>query len=739
MLKRKIAAVVLMVLMLTQMVSVGFAAAITTDQMAVVLNDISLLAGDENGYNLDGKLKRSEAATFTVKLLGMEKEVLNNKQKYIVDVFPDVKPDDWFAPYVGYCYKNGIISGYPDGTFKPNEYVSEKAFAQMTLGVMGYNSGKDFNWDTVLKFAYEKNLVDNIAYTVSTEDNLDFYRRDAVAIMYNSLTEPIDGADITVIENLVNKGVTTMTKAKKHGLLKTDEDATEIEKVSLINETTIKVTFNENVDVGKSDVEITADGKDISVDNIFISGKYVTVETDEPMYEGKSYEVAFDKVTDKDGFMTFGLSKNFSGYVKPALESNYFEISKIVPVASNVIEVYFTHPIDDSAEQVLLYKFKRNGSDYFEGSFKNLDVKPIPGADNGVVLISYGYSFDSNSDYELQVRGDLVSAYGVNLDDGNGDSMTFTGTNNQLDDFEIVQMYSYDKDYILVEFSHGVDEESALKRDNYILTDESNGRTYKPSAVYISQLDEHEAHTAVMLKFTGLRNDREYTLSVNGVYDLYEQSYINKYKADIGYVETVANDIELVNIEQVNKNLLVLTFSAPLDVASERAYMYVNNGGKIVDKKLNPENPYQMLLYFGKSSNIGRDADYTITIKNGLKDFMGREQKSVIGDTFYGANINREYIYVEKAAYISEDKVLVKFSDDVRESDLNDINKYEFIYKSGKVERTVFPSELTVIDDRTVVLTLGSKYEEGNMTLVVDSIYDYTGQYRYTDLRYDVE
>jgi hypothetical protein len=34
--------------------------------------------------------------------------------------FTDVAPGDWFYPYVRYMFCEGIASGYPDGTFRPN-------------------------------------------------------------------------------------------------------------------------------------------------------------------------------------------------------------------------------------------------------------------------------------------------------------------------------------------------------------------------------------------------------------------------------------------------------------------------------------------------------------------------------------------------------------------------------------------------------------------------------------------
>ncbi len=35
-------------------------------------------------------------------------------------------------------------------TFRPDDYVSEKAFLTMLLQAMDYEADEDFNWDTVL-------------------------------------------------------------------------------------------------------------------------------------------------------------------------------------------------------------------------------------------------------------------------------------------------------------------------------------------------------------------------------------------------------------------------------------------------------------------------------------------------------------------------------------------------------------------------------------------------------------
>ncbi len=43
--------------------------------------------------------------------------------------FPDVKPDYWASPFIQVLADKGIITGYPDGTFKPETAVDRDEFA----------------------------------------------------------------------------------------------------------------------------------------------------------------------------------------------------------------------------------------------------------------------------------------------------------------------------------------------------------------------------------------------------------------------------------------------------------------------------------------------------------------------------------------------------------------------------------------------------------------------------------
>ena len=54
--------------------------------------------------------------------------------------YKDVPTNRTFAGYIAYCQKEGIISGYADGTFKPGNTLTGYAFMKMLLGALGYDS-----------------------------------------------------------------------------------------------------------------------------------------------------------------------------------------------------------------------------------------------------------------------------------------------------------------------------------------------------------------------------------------------------------------------------------------------------------------------------------------------------------------------------------------------------------------------------------------------------------------------
>ncbi len=84
------------------------------------------MSGYDGKINPDGYMTRAEAATIMVNLSGgLEKESIN--------IFKDVADGTWYKNYIAAASEKGYISGFEDGTFKPEEPVTREQFVAMIL------------------------------------------------------------------------------------------------------------------------------------------------------------------------------------------------------------------------------------------------------------------------------------------------------------------------------------------------------------------------------------------------------------------------------------------------------------------------------------------------------------------------------------------------------------------------------------------------------------------------------
>lgn len=187
-----------------------------SDAQAAALHALYILKGDGSEFQLQSRLERSEATAFVVRLAGGEREALDRKGQVTELGFVDVAPDDWYAPYVDYALESGIISGFPDETFRADEYVSEREFVKMVLAVLDYHQGEDFEWREVYEFAQEIGLLQE---PPSAGELAEFTKEGVVAYLYQALQLPRRGAEKLLIEELVASGAVSAEAAQQQRLL----------------------------------------------------------------------------------------------------------------------------------------------------------------------------------------------------------------------------------------------------------------------------------------------------------------------------------------------------------------------------------------------------------------------------------------------------------------------------------------------------------------------------------------
>lgn len=86
--------------------------------IAVATRDLNLFSGYPDGtFRPDTPITRAELATLTAKYLEI------NATEPIEDKFEDSK-HHWARNFIGEAYRYQIVSGYPDGTFKPDSHLT---------------------------------------------------------------------------------------------------------------------------------------------------------------------------------------------------------------------------------------------------------------------------------------------------------------------------------------------------------------------------------------------------------------------------------------------------------------------------------------------------------------------------------------------------------------------------------------------------------------------------------------
>ena len=84
---------------------------------------------DDGTFRPDNNMSRAEAAAIFARLISEQKvEKISGKSN-----FNDVSKNEWYSDYIGYLSKYGIIKGYSNSTFRPDDNVSRAEFVAMTV------------------------------------------------------------------------------------------------------------------------------------------------------------------------------------------------------------------------------------------------------------------------------------------------------------------------------------------------------------------------------------------------------------------------------------------------------------------------------------------------------------------------------------------------------------------------------------------------------------------------------
>jgi hypothetical protein len=238
---KKFLSLVLALVMTMSLVTIGAGATEYTDDDSIqyqeavdVISAIGIVDGDTNGsFRPTDTLTRQAAAKIICNLLLGP----TTASALSADAAPysDVPTTSQFAGYIAYCQKEGIISGYADGTFKPTNTLTGYAFMKMLLGALGYKSDIEgytgANWSVaVVKRALGIGLDDGLtseftgsktvtreeaalyvcnmlqADMVSYEDSSTIIVNGTTITSGTTVAKAVDGTNSTSLKNIKNIG-----------------------------------------------------------------------------------------------------------------------------------------------------------------------------------------------------------------------------------------------------------------------------------------------------------------------------------------------------------------------------------------------------------------------------------------------------------------------------------------------------------------------------------------------------
>lgn len=153
-------------------------------EAAQVIQALGIMAGDDRGnLNLESPVTRAEFITMAVKALPGGGEI----GQAATSPYPDVPRSHWASGYVEAGVKAGLVSGFSDGTFRPNHRITLAEGATIVLQLLGYGPSDLTGAYPTGQLAMYHSLGLDKGVTAA-QAGTEFRRLDAMYLFYNLMT-----------------------------------------------------------------------------------------------------------------------------------------------------------------------------------------------------------------------------------------------------------------------------------------------------------------------------------------------------------------------------------------------------------------------------------------------------------------------------------------------------------------------------------------------------------------------
>lgn len=717
MIKRIISLTIVGILLFSAL-TMGFA---DTQSNVDTLKRLGLVAGvslpsGKVDYKLDMTLTRAEAAVILYKLSGGN--LINIDVKKTPETFKDVKRKHWAFKYIAYCTDKGILTGMPGGVYKPDSPLSEKAFLAMLLKLQGYSSN-DFTWDTVYVTAYEAGLVEDVLYTVNPEDNLTFMRGQAFDTLYRSLQQKHKGTGLSMIGSMVGKGILSYETALGSGLIKKDQQSTVISNID-VSGNTLVVNFNEdikepltqNVSVLSAGIAQTIKGSQL------VGGRKLIISIDNLIPKAK-YSVQVSNVEDLDGNVASKLSSEVTvPSVDVLTAEGTFRLGAVKVIGPKMIVVEFNRNISNKSLQELIYTIERPGAPSIEGSFKTISTSTTP-MKNAVLITFKTDTLSQDQRYTLKVKGDLTSAFGEYLNEGNGDSIAFDTMSYNRFEPVVEKAYAIDSRYMTVVMNYKLADDVGLQGNNYQLLDTNTNRYLGVSEV--KYIKDESGKAVYYMRTDGIEAGRTYTLTIKNVRGQYGEDYRKDASYSIKPEKVTLDALTIAEMKVLDAQTIKVRFNRGIwqsnvpSVFIEKLAIY-----RVIN---DPNDSTSLLIYLYSPMNKGQV--YTARF-NGLPMDSYGVTYSIKNYDFVGDTTPVQKMAIAKTTVTADNRIVVTFN---RELDIERPfigSRVELIYTYNGVTSKILCDNVEYINSKVAVLKFASPIitNQGNYDLKITGITD---------------
>ena len=266
------------------------------------LNGKGIIDGFTDGsFRPTNSVTRAQICKLLAEALDLKKA--NN---VVLTQFKDVEKSAWYYDYVKIAVDNGVIVGYQDGTFKPNNDVNYNELITMIIRAMGKEKVMtDKTWPSAyIAYASYYGLLSNVTYTDATQPAI---RGEVSIALYNMLNrmeeETIKQETFKVMYGFV-ESTSTKSKvdyAKIDGTTYpvayrsksfTEDTFAVFEKSSLTDEITLGASYSvKDLDANADIVTYTTGKQGAQEIKIAGSGKYIDYFTTANINKYKSYGI----------------------------------------------------------------------------------------------------------------------------------------------------------------------------------------------------------------------------------------------------------------------------------------------------------------------------------------------------------------------------------------------------------------------------------------------------------------